>query len=466
MNRRDFIKTGTGAFFIAAAGRALGQGAPSNRIRLCVVGCARTAYSETAKRFVVDPKGFRGRGFQVMQAAMEVSGCEIAALCDVDATALDYAASEVKRVKGNEPRKFRDLREALKDPDIDGVIVATPDHWHVLAGIWTMKAGKALYLEKPIGITAGEAETLAAVQKQTGVIFQLGTQRRSSYATQQGMAQIKSGKYGSPRWAKAWCLSDRPAIKAPGAMRTPDFIDWDMWQGPTPHVKGFRGELVHYNWRFFRGYGTGDLPNNGLHFVDIARWALGAGFPSSVYAGGGKLFYPGEDFEYEDTHMLNVKFPTGQFLTWEGCSHSRGKPFMNQSTGCLVYCDDGLVNFDAGGGCMVFDRTGRKQLHAWKANELDPEQQKNGINAGAGLRVTDFAHAKKFVECVRAKDPATAMPIDEAVKSNLLTELGNVSLLTDEVVKVDPATGRLADPNSAAAKFWTKAYEPGWEVKA
>ena len=157
MNRRDFISTGAGAFFVAAAGRALGAAAPSNRIRLCIVGCSRTKLDPTVGRNLMHPKGNRGRGYQVMVAALKVPGVEIAAVCDVDAAATAYAASEVKRIAGYEPKRYRDMREAFADPGVDAVVVVTPDHWHVLAGVWALKAGEALYLEKPIGITPGEA---------------------------------------------------------------------------------------------------------------------------------------------------------------------------------------------------------------------------------------------------------------------------------------------------------------------
>ena len=254
------------------------------------------------------------------------------------------------------------------------MIVATPDHWHVTAGIWALKAKKALYLEKPIGIAPGEAKVLARVYRETGGIFQLGTQRRSSYASVMAVDAIRSGKYGKPRWAKAWCLTDRPRVDRCKPMPVPEEIGedgWKLWQGPAPRTGAFRGELVHYNWRFFRGYGTGDLPNNGLHFVDIARWALGAGYPTRVYAGGGKLFYEGEDFEFEDTHMLTAQFEGGKYLTWEGCSHAGGMPFMGKWTGCLVYCDDGLAFFGAMGESALYDRKGKKVIREWAAGDTD-----------------------------------------------------------------------------------------------
>lgn len=462
MNRRDFIKTaGAGAFAIASANTVFG--APSGKVSLAIIGCARTA--NHGNGFVVDPKGGRGRGFQVMSRFAELPDCEISVVCDVDSTAMDLAAETVKQISGRMPRKVKDFREVVSDPSIDGVIVATPDHSHVYIACAAMKAGKAVYLEKPIGVTAGEAEVLAEVQRKTGVVFQLGTQRRSSYATQQAVAAIRSGAYGRPHWAKAWCMSDRPAIRNVKPAPVPEWLDWDLWQCCAPRTE-YRTNIVHYNWRFFRGYGTGDLPNNGLHFVDIGRWALGAEWPERVYAGGGHLFCEGEDWNWDDTHMLTVQFPDKKYLTWEGCSHSGAFPFMGKWTGCLVYCDDGLAFFGPLGESAVYDRTGRKLIKEWAANEADPAAQVGDTRLSDPIRGCDRCHVARFVKCVREKNLDTAQPIDSSLKSNLLTELGNVSMMTGEAVHVDPQTGRLKDPNCAAAKFWTREYEPGWEVKA
>lgn len=460
MNRRDFLK---GTFAIAAAGRAWGADAPSNRVRLAVIGCART--KDHGQGFVLDPKGFRGRGYQIMSRACELKGCEVACVCDVDSTALAYAASEVKRMAGNEPKQVRDFREVMADPSIDGVLVATPDHSHVYIGCAAMRAGKALYLEKPIGVTAGEAEVLREVQGKTGMVFQLGTQRRSSYASQQGVALIRSGAVGQPRWAKCWCMSDRPAIRGARPAPVPAWLDWNLWQCCAPRAQ-YRSNIVHYNWRFFRGYGTGDLPNNGLHFVDIARWALGVDWPERVYAGGGHLFCEGEDFEFEDTHMLTVQFPGKKYLTWEGASHSGALPFMGLWTGCLVYCDDGVVLFGPRGETVHYDRTGKKELHRWEAGSADPNAQVGDNRLSNPTQQIDQWHMKRFVDCARAKDLNTAAPIDVAIRSNLLTELGNVSLLTGEAIHVDPQTGRPAAKDSPAWKYWNRTYEPGWEVRA
>ncbi len=463
MDRRNFLKYSGAAFTIASAGTLFGAATPSKKMRLCVIGCART--KDHGNGFVVDPKGARGRGFQVMSRFAELKNCEITVLCDVDSDALAYAGSVVKQLTGHQPALVKDFREAVRRADVDAVMVATPDHSHCYIGIEAMKAGKALYLEKPIGITAGEAEILAEVQKKTGMVFQLGTQRRSSYATKSAVEYIRSGQIGKPHWAKAWCLSDRPAIRNVRKEPIPAWLGadgWDLWQCCAPRTP-YRTQLVHYNWRFFKGYGTGDLPNNGLHFVDIARWALGAEWPERVYAGGGHLFCEGEDWNWDDTHMLTVQFPEKKYLTWEGCSHAGAMPFMGKWTGCLVYCDDGLAFFGPLGESAIYDRTGKKVIKEWAA--ADSGSQEGDTRLSDPIRSCDVWHVQKFTDCVLANDLNTAQPIDSSLKSNLLTELGNVSMQIGEAVHIDPTTGKLKDPNGPAARFWMPRYEPGWELK-
>ena len=464
MDRRGFLKGAGSAFAIASARSLFGAATPSKKMRLCVIGCART--KDHGNGFVVDPKGARGRGFQVMSRFAELPNCEITVLCDVDSTAIEYAAQVVREKTGRMPAKVKDFREAVRRDDVDAVLVATPDHSHCYIGVEAMNAGKALYLEKPIGISAGEAEILAKVQRRTNMVFQLGTQRRSSYATRQAVEYVRSGQIGKPHWAKAWCLSDRSAIRNVRPAEIPAWMGadgWDLWQCCAPR-REYRSNIVHYNWRFFKGYGTGDLPNNGLHFVDIARWALGAEWPERVYAGGGHLFCEGEDWEWDDTHMLTVQFPGRKYLTWEGCSHSGAMPFMGKWTGCLVYCDDGLAFFGPLGESAIYDRKGKKTIRQWDA--ADTGSQEGDIRLSDPIRACDICHVKRFADCVLEGDVNTAQPIEQSLKSNLLTELGNVSMLTGEAVHIDSETGRLKDPGCAAAKLWMPKYEPGWELKA
>ena len=149
MKRRDFIKAGGCAIAIASASTLFGAGTPSKRMRLCVIGCAKTA--DHGFGFVVDPKGGRGRGFQVMSRFAEIKNCEITVICDVDSTAMDLAASVIKEKTGHMPAKVKDFREAVRRADVDAVLVATPDHSHCYIGIEAMKAGKALLVRDEAG---------------------------------------------------------------------------------------------------------------------------------------------------------------------------------------------------------------------------------------------------------------------------------------------------------------------------
>ena len=179
MNRGDFIRGGASVFAIAAAGRAFGLNAPSNRVRLAVMGCHR-----------------RGRGFALMKSVLAAGGAEIAVVCDVDSRAREEAAAKVKELTGVEPDKACDVREVLARADVDGLICAAPDHWHATAAAWAMKAGKAIYVEKPCSFCPAEGEILVETQRKTGMVFQMGSQRRSARVTLDAMKEIHAGVIG------------------------------------------------------------------------------------------------------------------------------------------------------------------------------------------------------------------------------------------------------------------------------
>ena len=441
MNRRDFVKTGAGAFFIAASGRALGQGAASNRVRLAIVGCHE-----------------KGRGISVMRRALTVPGLEIAWVCDVDSRARDFAAAEVQKIAGYVPRKEKDLRKVLEDKELDGIISETPDHWHAYSAVLAMRAGKAVYVEKPCCFCPREGEILVDVWRKTGMVLQVGSQRRASriYRAVFDYLRENAGIVGELKWAKCWYMSDRESIGRGKPAPVPEWLDWDLWQGPAPRT-GYRDNVVHYNWHWFRRWGTAETGNNAPHFADVARWALGVKFPQRVVASGGKLFpRKGDDYEWPDTYSLSFEYPGDKLVTFELTSHVSGKPYLNVGTGAMVYGDNGSVYFGPADDATVFDRKG-KVIKEWK---FDPNAQVGSLtNPTAAL---DALHMTKFVECVRAKDQNTFAPADEGYMSTYMPIVGNIALETQEALKVDPATGR---PESAAAlALWSREYEKGWEL--
>ena len=445
MNRRDFIKTGSGAFAIAAAGCAIGDAAPSNRVRLALIGCR---------------KG--GRGAAVVQNAMNVPGVEIAYVCDVDARAMDYAAEAVEKKSGFKPKKEKDLRRILEDKSIDGIISETPDHWHAWSAVMAMRAGKAVYVEKPCAFCPQECHTILDTWRKTGMVFQMGSQRRSSVPFRTTTAEVRSGALiGEPIWGKTWYMTHRKPIGNGKKVAVPEWLDWDLWQGPAPR-KTYQDNVVHYNWHWFLDWGTGECGNNAVHFVDVARWCLGVEWPSRVSSAGGKLWIPkGDDWVWPDIQNASWEFSDRKFITWEGTCCVNEKPFMNVSTGAMIYGTKGAAFFGPGGGIEVFDEKGktiRKLDNAGKTVLTNTDDR-----SGGGWSDTTGEHLANFVDCIRAKTPEKAHAnADIGVKSTFLALTANVAQTIGRPIDIDPATGKLL--TKEGAEVWSREYEKGWEL--
>jgi predicted dehydrogenase len=430
---------GTAAVF--QGGRVFGQGTPSARVRVAVMGCHA-----------------KGRGFQLMKALAALPDVEVATVCDVDARARDAAAAEVAARTGRMPKKEVDFRRVLEDKEVDGVLCAAPDHWHAPAALMAMQAGKAIYVEKPCSYNPREGELLVEAAAQYKAVFQMGNQRRSSLVYQNAVKEIQGGVIGEPRFARCWYATQRGPIGKGKEVAVPEWLDWELWQGPAPR-RPFRDNIVHYTWHWFLHWGTGECGNNATHFVDVARWALGAAFPSRVTSAGGRLFHSGDDWEWFDTQVATYEFPGQKSMTWEGLSAVKGRPYEGLGTGCMVYGPEGSVLFSPSDVCTLFDTTGKK-VREWNNRDVTADAS-NRTNPTGNL---DMAHLGNWAACIRARDTVTPSPAAEAHASTLLTHLANIAQRTGETVKVDPATGRLAK-GSAGAELWAREYEKGWEPK-
>ena len=419
---------------------SLGQSAPSNTVRVALMGCHT-----------------KGRGFQLMKALSGLPGVEIATVCDVDARAMDEASAEVQKLMQKTPKKEKDLRKVLEDNGIDGVICAAPDHWHAPAALMAMKAGKAIYVEKPCSHNPREGEILVAAAAKYGSVFQMGNQRRSSLVYQDVIKEIRGGIIGEPRFGRCWYATQRDPIGKGKPADVPEWLDWNLWQGPAPR-RPFQDNVVPYKWHWFHHWGTGECGNNATHYVDVARWALNVTFPTRVTSAGGRLFHEGDDWEWFDTQAATFEFPGRKFMTWEGLTSVKARPYENASTGCMIYGLEGAILFTPNNVCTLFDKAG-KQVREWNSKEVTGDAT-NRTNPTMGL---DAAHLANWVACVRGKDVKTPSPAAEAHASTLLTHLANIAQRTGETVKVDAATGALAK-GSVGADLWARKYEKGWEM--
>lgn len=447
MKRRDFIKAGTGAFFIAAAGKAIGEGAPSNRVRVAVIGCHE-----------------KGRGAAILKILAKVPGIEVATVCDVDSRARDFAADFVQKSSGTAPKKEKDLRKVLEDKQLDAVISETPDHWHALSAVLAMRAGKHVYVEKPCAFCPREGEIILETWKKTGMVFQMGAQRRSSAAFLAAVKAIRDERaIGSPKWGKTWYMTRRAPIGKGADIPVPDWLDWELWQGPAPR-ENLRDNLLHYNWHWFRNWGTGEAGNNSVHFVDIARWCLGVDYPERAVSSGGKYWIPANtDWEWPDTQNISWEFPGGKLITWEGLSCANTKPYQNVSTGAMIYGDQGCAFFSPGGQVEIYDLKG-KTVRTWDGKSGQEKITNTDNRSGGGWNDTTQEHLENFAKCIRDKTPQRANANAEiGVKSTYLALVGNIAQFTGGAVNLDPATGRPIQ-NPAAMRLWSREYAKGWEL--
>ena len=443
MNRRDFIAGSAGAFFVAASGRAFGAAAPSNRVRAALIGCRQKARGEWVGRCAVKNPGF-----------------EIVCVCDVDSRAMDYAADLFGKIQGITVRKEKDFRKVLEMKDVDAVISETPDHFHAYSAVMAMRAGKHVYVEKPCAFCPSELFVMRRVQKETGMVFQQGSQRRSTPAFISAIGEIREkGLIGEPRWGRCWYNTVRKPIGRGRPAAVPEWLDWNLWQACAPREQ-YRDNIVHYNWHWFRKWGTGECGNNSVHFVDVARWMLGCEWPERIVSGGGRYWMPDDqDWEWPDTQMISYEFPGKKFISWEGTCCTKVKPYMGLSTAAMVYGDRGAVLFEPGGAVKLFDDKSNA-VREWAADFKDEA----AYDARVGGVDATTLHVGNFADCIRSNTPGKcAANVDIATKSSYLALMGNIAQTTGEVLKVDSGTGALLSGGESAG-LWSREYARGWEI--
>ncbi len=432
MKRRRFVKTASSAALglIAARAPLFAKGSPSEKVVVCVMG-------------------LNGRGTVLAKTFAKTPNAEVAAVCDVDTAVLAKAAATVSEAQGKQVKTITDFRNALDDKSIDALVIAAPDHWHAPAAILAMSAGKHVYVEKPCGHNAREGELLVDAQRKHGRVVQMGTQQRSAPRSIEVVNAIRDGLIGKPYLARAWYANTRATIGRGKSAPVPANLNYDLWQGPAPHTP-YHDNVVHYNWHWFRRWGTGEIANNGTHEIDVCRWALGVDRCTRVTSTGGRYHFD-DDWEFPDTQEAAFEFPGGKTIIWEGRScnglntygRSRGTAILG-TTGSVVMDRDGYVVYD-------LKNTVVKQNLAAQAAD--------GLNISADDDMTNL-HIANFVDAVRTGAPLH-QPVEEGAKSVLLCHLGNIAQWTGRALRVDPATGHIQGDDAAMA-FWQREYAPGW----
>jgi predicted dehydrogenase len=409
LNRRTFLASaGSGA-----AALALGHGAraagPNDRINVAVIG-------------------FHGRGGAHISAFSAHKDTRVAALCDVDHRLFDEKAKRVEDRQKSAPALVGDLRRIMDDKSIDAISIATPNHWHSLAAVWGCQAGKDVYVEKPVSHNVSEGRKLADAARRYNRIVQAGTQSRSAKGLKDAMEFLRSGGLGDVYLARGLCFKPRNSIGHKDDSGVPEGVDYNIWLGPAPE-RPFNPNRFHYEWHWNWDYGNGDIGNQGIHQMDIARWGLGKNaLPNHVISSGGRYGYK-DDGETPNTQVAAFKYDDCM-LEFE----VRGLP-TNDERGVKI----GNL-FYGTKGCMTINGD-RWATYMGHNNEPGPSGSGRGQD-----------HFDNFVQAVKSRKPEMLnAEILEGHVSSALCHLANISYRLGRALEFDPKTETFKSDKDANA---------------
>lgn len=441
-SRRDFIKkvmAGTAAF-------SLGRTIP---------GFASSRAAGANERIRIGVIGVNSRGRALAEGFAQMKDCEVTYVCDVDSRALAKCQEAIFKISGRKPKGEKDLRRMLASDEFDAAVIAMPDHWHAAAAIMAMKAGKHVYLEKPTSHNPAENEMLIRAALKYNRIVQVGNQRRSWPNVIEAISAIHAGEIGRVRYAKSWYMNNRPSIGRGNAAPVPEWLDWDLWQGPAPRVPVFKDNIVHYNWHWFWHWGTGEALNNGTHFIDILRWGLQVDYPTLVASVGGRYRYD-DDWETPDTQLVTFQFGDDASCSWEGRS-CNSAPVDGYGVGTAFYGETGALYIGGGNEYKITDMAGKtiktvkSELTFEEGNLLNPSQR------------LDVIHFQNWFNAIRKGEKLNSSIVDACISTQLV-QLGNISQRVGRSLQINPATGRIVN-DAEAEKLWGREYEKGWEIR-
>lgn len=418
MNRRRFLQsTAVAAAASLAFPHILSAADPSRRVRVGIMG-------------------LNSRGMAHLEGFLAVDQVEITHLCDVDVRTLDKAAAVLERRQRPRPLLVRDVRKMLEDPALDAISIAAPNHWHAPATILACAAGKHVYVEKPGSHNGYEADFMVRAANHHKRVVQMGNQRRSWPWVVEAIQRLHAGEIGPVRFARAWYNANRPTIGRGKPAPVPSWLDYGLWQGPAPE-RPFLDNIVHYNWHWRWHWGGGELANNGIHALDLARWGLQVDSPTRVACIGGRYHFS-DDQETPDTCVTNFDFAGAKGISWD-CHSCHPHGFHGEGFGVQFYGDGGSLVI-AGNSARILDL------------KQKPVREIQG-------KWDDKTHFANFIDAIRNGTTLTA-PIADGQKSTLLCHLGNIAYRTRSELAVSP-DGKILN-NRAATRFWRRDYRPGW----
>lgn len=441
-SRRTFLTQSAAAVTGAALGAALPPQVEGRTRR------TRVAPSDQVNIAVI---GAKGMGWSDARSTLKVAGVNLVAIADVDRSVLTERAEDARKLKGTAPRTYDDYRKLLESKDVDAVIVGTPDHWHCLAMVDSLAAGKHVYVEKPIAHTIEECRVMQAATRRYGKMVQVGQWQRSGTHYANAIDMVRSGKLGKIRVVKVWAYQGwmKPVPRQPDSA-PPAGVNYDMWLGPAPK-RPFNPNRFHFNFRWFWDYAGGLMTDWGVHEIDIALYAMNAVAPKSVVASGGKFAYPDDASETPDTLQAVFEYD-GFTMLWEHATGIDGGPYTRPE-GIAFVGNNGTLVVNRGGWEVLPETVTENGIRQYKVPAMP--MQYNDEN------ILD-KHTLNFIEAIRKNDAAMLKcGIDTGSVAAINASMGNIALLTGRKVHWDAAAGQFrgdAEANAMIAARYQNGY--------
>ncbi|WP_321476893.1 Gfo/Idh/MocA family oxidoreductase [uncultured Paludibaculum sp.] len=418
----------------AAAAPALPRspGSANNRIRVGIAGVS-------------------GRGNSLMKSIHRLAAedVEVAALCDVDASALAKRAAEFQQLTGKPVPTVPDMRRMLDDKSIDAVIHTTPTNWHSLGGLWTLQAGKDAYIEKPLALTLDEGERLVAATRKTNRIVQHGTQCRSGPEILEAMHLLREGVIGDIYLARGIGHKYRPGIGQLAPQAPPSTLNYDMWRGPAP-MKPYSPNQVHYNWHWFWDTGNGEVGNLAVHSLDVMRMVLGLHeFPDRVQSMGGHLIF--DDCKEAPNVQTSVFHYANRRVVLE---HSVRSGYTNSEAGMGEQIAFTLGDRRDAHGLIFYGTEGYMVLPDYISyyTYLGRDRKAGPTRVGTRPPEANEPHLVNFFKAMRSRKKGDLnAEVEEGRRSAALCHYANIAYRTGRTLQIDSQSGQIQNDPEAAA---------------
>jgi predicted dehydrogenase len=425
-NRRDFFKSAATAALTTQIFTGKVRGA-NDRLSAAFIGMGKMGRSN-------------------LEYAMRQENLVVSAVCDVFDRNLDLAVAKTK----GQAKGVRDFREILADKSIDVLCISTPDHWHAYMTVEACKAGKDVYVEKPICVTVDEGPKMVQAARKYKRVVQAGTMQRSAVHFAKAAEIVRSGQLGNVTFVRTWNYghAESEGIGNPPDTEPPATLNWDMWLGPAPQHAfnsnrfGVDPQDKYFSrFRWFWDYAGGMMTDWGVHWLDIVQWAFNEQMPESISAMGGK-FYLQDNRDTPDTLQVTYQYP-GFIAVYEN-REANSQSMFQKGGGILFHGDKGT---------MFVDRRGY-QVIPEKGATLEASEMKS---TGGGNR----EHWANFLECVRTRQTPTS-DIEKCEHSTTTCLLGNVALRSKLRLDFDAAKWTVAQ--NEAKKYLTREYREPWKL--